>query len=97
MEGLGVVLSPLIAFIVTALFGRVIGDRASGVLTTIAGGVSFLFSAYMVVVSLEGAVHLSLYNFLPLRDYNLSFGLFFDPLSSITSAVVTFVATLIFL
>ena len=97
MEGLLVILPPLFAFLVIAFWGRRMGDFPSGIVAVLGGFFSFLFSAYMVAVSLKEPVHLSLYNFLPLRDYTLSFGLFFDPLSSITSAVVTFVATLIFL
>ncbi len=97
MEGLFVILPPLFAFLVIAFFGRRLGDFASGVTAVIGSAVSFLFSVYMVFVSLSSPYHLVLYEFLPLQDYTLSVGFYFDPLSSITSAVVTSVATLIFI
>ncbi len=97
MEGLVTVFSPLIAFLIIAFSGRWIGDRTSGVITSIAGGVSFLSSLIVVSRSLQEPYHIKLYEFLPLEGYSLKVGFYFDPLSSITAAVVTFVATLIFI
>ncbi len=97
MEGLLVLASPLVAFLVIGLLGRQIGDRASGILTVIAGAVSFFFSVVVAFEAVHAPVHIKLYEFLPLEGYTLTVGFYFDALSSITAAVVTFVATLIFL
>ncbi len=96
MESLIILLSPLISFILISFFGKSIGDKISGIITSLAGAVSFVFSLGAVFRSLEEPYHIKLYKFLPLEGYDLSVGFYFDPLSSITSAVVTFVATLIF-
>ncbi len=98
MEGLMVILSPLIAFAIIALFGRKIGDLASAIICTLGGALSFLFSTFISyhVISSQNPIHLKLYNFLPLQNFTLSFGLYFDTLSSITTSIVTSVATLIF-
>ncbi|RLJ71484.1 NADH-quinone oxidoreductase subunit L [Hydrogenivirga caldilitoris] len=96
MEGLMVLAFPLLAFLVTGLLGRQLGDRASGVITVLGGAFSFVFSLYMVYRALHSPVQIKLYEFLPLEGYTLSVGFYFDALSSITAAVVTLVATLIF-
>ena len=97
MEGLIVVLAPLIAFLVVGFLGRQIGDKASGIITIVGGGISFLFSLYTTTKALQSPIQIKLYQFLPLQDYQLSVGFYFDPLSSITASVVTLVATLIFI
>ncbi|MEJ5339731.1 MAG: NADH-quinone oxidoreductase subunit L, partial [Aquificaceae bacterium] len=97
MEGLVVLFSPLIAFVVIALLGSRMGDMASAVLCILGGAFSFVFSLWATFKALNEPFSVKLYNFLPMGDYTLSFGLLFDPLSSITASVVTFVATLIFI
>ena len=97
MEGIFVLLMPLFAFLVIAFFGRKIGDLTSGVIAVLGGAFSFVFSLYMVFKSLHTPIQTKLYEFLPLEGYTLTVGFYFDALSSITAAVVTFVATLIFL
>ncbi|MFN3870326.1 MAG: NADH-quinone oxidoreductase subunit L [Aquificaceae bacterium] len=92
-----ILLSPLIAFIIIGLFGSRIGDMASAILCVLGGAFSFLFSLWATTKALSSPFSVKLYDFLPLGDYTLSLGLYFDPLSSITSSVVTFVATLIFI
>ncbi|MCS6957439.1 MAG: NADH-quinone oxidoreductase subunit L, partial [Aquificaceae bacterium] len=96
MEGIAVLFSPLIAFILIGLFGSRIGDMASALLCILGGAFSFLFSLWATFKALNQPFSVKLYDFLPLGNYNLSLGLFFDPLSSVTASVVTFVATLIF-
>ena len=96
MEGLVVLAAPLSAFLLIGLLGRYIGDKASGIITIVAGAISFLFSIVVSFKSLHSPVQIKLYEFLPLEGYTLTVGFYFDALSSITAAVVTFVATLIF-
>ncbi|MEZ0337397.1 MAG: NADH-quinone oxidoreductase subunit L [Aquificaceae bacterium] len=97
MEGLLILLSPLIAFLVIGLFGSRLGDMASAILCVLGGLFSFLFSLWATSKALQEPFSVKLYDFLPLGNYTLSLGLYFDPLSSITASVVTFVATLIFI
>ncbi|EDP76492.1 NADH-quinone oxidoreductase subunit L [Hydrogenivirga sp. 128-5-R1-1] len=92
-----VVFSPLVAFLVIGFLGRQIGDKASGVITVIASAISFVSSLFVLSHSLHTPVQIKLYEFLPLEGYTLTVGFYFDALSSITTAVVTFVATLIFI
>ena len=92
-----ILLSPLIAFLVIGLFGSRLGDMASAILCVLGGLFSFLFSLWATTKALQEPFSVKLYDFLPLGNYTLSLGLYFDPLSSITASVVTFVATLIFI
>jgi len=92
-----ILLSPLIAFLVIGLFGSRLGDMASAILCVLGGLFSFLFSLWATSKALQEPFSVKLYDFLPLGNYTLSLGLYFDPLSSITASVVTFVATLIFI
>lgn len=97
MEGLLILLSPLIAFLVIGLFGSRLGDMASAILCVLGGLFSFLFSLWATTKALQEPFSVKLYDFLPIGNYTLSLGLYFDPLSSITTSVVTLVATLIFI
>ena len=97
MEGLLILFSPLIAFLVIGLFGSRLGDMASAILCVLGGLFSFLFSLWATTKALQEPFSVKLYDFLPLGNYTLSLGLYFDPLSSITTSVVTLVATLIFI
>ncbi len=92
-----VVFSPLLSFLFVGLLGKRIGDRASGVLTVLAGTISFALSLYSAAKAIKSPFTLKLYEFITVGHYTLSFGLYFDALSSITACIVTFVATLIFL
>ena len=97
MEGLIVLLTPLITFLIVLAFGRKIGDFASGVLTSVSAALTFLFSLAVTFKAVHNPIHIKLYNFIPISDYTLTLGLYFDALSSIMASVVTFVATLIFI
>ncbi|MFN7065661.1 MAG: proton-conducting transporter membrane subunit, partial [Aquificaceae bacterium] len=92
-----VLISPLIAFLLIGLFGSRLGDMASALLCVLGGALSFIFSIWSTAKALQEPFSVKLYDFLPLGDYTLSFGLYFDPLSSITASVVSLVATLIFI
>jgi len=97
MEGLLILFLPLIAFLVIGLFGSRLGDMASAILCVLGGLFSFLFSLWATTKALQEPFSVKLYDFLPLGNYTLSLGLYFAPLSSITTSVVTLVATLIFI
>jgi len=89
MEGVFVILMPLLAFLIIAFFGRRMGDLTSGIIAVLGGAFSFIFSLFMVFKTLHQPVQIKLYEFLPLEGYTLTVGFYFDPLSSITAAVVT--------
>ncbi len=97
MEGIWVLLSPLIAFLIIGLFGRKTGDMPASIIAVLGSAFSFIFSLYMTTKALQHPVQIKLWNFLPIDNYTLQVGFYFDPLSSITASVVTFVATLIFI
>ncbi|NPB07412.1 MAG: NADH-quinone oxidoreductase subunit L, partial [Aquificae bacterium] len=89
MEGIVVLLTPLFSFLVILVFGRRIGDFASGVVASVSAGLTTLFSFIITLKALNQPIHFKLYNFLPIGDYTLSLGFYFDPLSSIMATVVT--------
>jgi NADH-quinone oxidoreductase subunit L len=95
--GLAVILSPLIAFLIIGAFGRRIGDLSSSIIAVLGSAFSFIFSLFMTAQALKEPIQIKLWNFLPIDEYTLQVGFFFDPLSTITTSVVTFVATLIFI
>ena len=97
MEGLSVILTPLIAFLIIWTFGRKIGDLGSGILASVAAGLTTIFSLVITPKAIHNPIHIKLYNFLPIDNYTLQIGFYFDSLSSIMTLVVTFVATLIFI
>ncbi|RUM31066.1 MAG: NADH-quinone oxidoreductase subunit L, partial [Aquifex sp.] len=94
MVELGVVLTPLIAFLIILVFGRKIGDLGSGILASVAAGLTTIFSLVVTLKAIHNPIHIKLYNFLPIDNYTLQIGFYFDSLSSIMTLVVTFVATL---
>lgn len=91
MEAL-VLFLPLFAFLVVGLLGRYLGDLMSALITIGASSLSFALSLLVLSKALSSPFSVKLYQFLPF----VSFGLYFDALSSITTAVVTLVASLIF-
>ncbi len=97
MEGLAVIVSPLIAFLIIGLFGRRLGDLPSSIIAVLGSVFFFIFSLFMTAQALKEPIQIKLWNFLPIDSYILQVGFFFDPLSAITTTVVTFVATLIFI
>ncbi|AAC07303.1 NADH dehydrogenase I chain L [Aquifex aeolicus VF5] len=96
MVELGVIFTPLIAFLIILLFGRKIGDLGSGIIASVGAGLTTLFSLVVALKAIHSPVHVKLYDFLPIGNYTLSLGFYFDSLSSLMALVVTFVATLIF-
>ena len=97
MEGILILLMPLFAFTITALGGRRLGDLASGVITTLGGFFSFVFTIYTMFRAIKDPFTVKVYNFLPLKEGGVSIGFYFDALSTTMAVVVTGVATVIFL
>ena len=90
-----IILSPLISFIIIALFGRRLGDFTSGVINAIGGILSFIF-AFMVFLNLKSPEDIILYKFLPVSHTSIDMGLYIDRLSISTTLVVSFVSSVIF-
>ncbi|RUM31874.1 MAG: NADH-quinone oxidoreductase subunit L, partial [Aquifex sp.] len=96
MEGLFIIFTPLITFLIILGFGRKIGDLGSGIIASVGAGLTTLFSLVVTIKAIHNPLHVKLYNFLPIDNYTLSLGFYFDSLSSLMALVVTLVATLIF-
>ncbi|MCS7084245.1 MAG: NADH-quinone oxidoreductase subunit L, partial [Aquificaceae bacterium] len=72
---------PLIAFLLIGAFGKQIGDFSSWFITLLSALFSSIFSAIALWrVLKDGPYSVELYSFLPLGEYSLSFGLYFDHL-----------------
>ncbi|MCS7083729.1 MAG: NADH-quinone oxidoreductase subunit L, partial [Aquificaceae bacterium] len=92
-----ILLYPLIAFLIISAFGSKVKDFYSWLITLLSALFSSIFSAIALWrVLKDGPYSVELYSFLPLGEYSLSFGLYFDHLSASMAFVVSVVATLIF-
>ncbi|HIP42898.1 MAG TPA: NADH-quinone oxidoreductase subunit L, partial [Aquifex aeolicus] len=92
MEGLFIILTPLIVFLIILVSGKKIGDLKSGILASVAAGLTAVFSFIVTLKAIHNPIHIKLYNFLPIDNYTLQIGFYFDSLSSIMTLVVTSVA-----
>jgi NADH dehydrogenase subunit L (EC 1.6.5.3) len=90
-----ILLFPLLSFITIGLFGRRIGDFASGVINAGAGILSFIV-ALITMLSMKGPEDIVFYKFLPLSNTSVDIGIYIDKLSISTTVTVTFVASVIF-
>jgi NADH-quinone oxidoreductase subunit L len=97
MDALLIILFPLIAFLLVGLFGRRLGDLPSAIVAVLGSALSFLFSIPALLKALNSPFSVKLYDFISLGSYTLTLGLFFDPLSAITTSLVCLVSTLIFI
>ncbi|MFN4319755.1 MAG: NADH-quinone oxidoreductase subunit L, partial [Aquificaceae bacterium] len=61
MEGLTVLLSPLVAFLIIGLFGSRIGDMASALICVLSGLFSFIFSLWATAKALKAPFSTKLY------------------------------------
>jgi NADH-quinone oxidoreductase subunit L len=57
----------------------------------------FIFSIPALLKALNSPFSVKLYDFISLGSYTLTLGLYFDPLSAITTSLVCFISTLIFI
>jgi NADH-quinone oxidoreductase subunit L len=92
-----IILFPFIAFLLIGLFGRRLGDLLSAIITVLGSALAFLFSIPALLKALNSPFSVKLYDFISLGTYTLTLGLYFDPLSAITTSLVCLVSTLIFI
>jgi NADH-quinone oxidoreductase subunit L len=97
MEALLIILFPFISFLLVGLFGRRLGDLPSAIITVLGSALAFLFSIPALLKALNSPFSVKLYDFISLGTYTLTLGLYFDPLSAITTSLVCFISTLIFI
>jgi NADH-quinone oxidoreductase subunit L len=92
-----IILFPLLAFLFIGLFGRRLGDLPSAIIAVLGSALSFIFSIPALLKALNSPFSVKLYDFISLGSYTLTLGLYFDPLSAITTSLVCFISTLIFI
>ena len=93
-------LFPLAGFLVLVTFGRRMGERLSGIIATVAIGLSFV-AALITFLGLMGQsnreVTQNLYTWLPVGSLHVNIALLVDPLSITMCLFVTFISALIHL
>jgi NADH-quinone oxidoreductase subunit L len=97
MDALLIILFPLITFLLIGLFGRRLGDLPSAIVAVLGSALSFIFSIPALLKALNSPFSVKLYDFISLGSYTLTLGLYFDPLSAITTSLVCLISTLIFI
>ncbi|MEN3034049.1 MAG: NADH-quinone oxidoreductase subunit L, partial [Aquificaceae bacterium] len=85
-----ILLYPLIAFVLISIIGSRVNVFYSYLISLLSALFSSIFStiAFYRVLK-DGPFAVKLYDFLPLGDYSLSFGLYFDHLSASMALVVS--------
>jgi NADH-quinone oxidoreductase subunit L len=97
MEALLIILFPFIAFLLIGFFGRRLGDLLSAIITVLGSALSFLFSIPALLKALNSPFSVKLYDFISFGKETLTLGLYFDSLSAITTSLVCFISTMIFI
>jgi NADH-quinone oxidoreductase subunit L len=92
-----IILFPFIAFLLIGLFGRRLGDLLSAIITVLGSALAFIFSIPALLKALNSPFSVKLYDFISFGKETLTLGLYFDPLSAITTSLVCLVSTLIFI
>jgi len=94
-----IVTLPLLASIISGLFGRFIGIRGAAILNTSCVTISFVLSVVVFYeVALAGCIcHISLAPWIYSEMFDASWGFWFDTLTAIMLIVVTFVSSLVHL
>lgn len=94
---LTIVLAPLIASMLTGLFGKSIGRSGSHWLTILGVGVSFFLSLYVFkqVIFDQLTYNIDVYEWLALGDFSFKIGFLIDPLTVTMMIVVTFVSLMV--
>ena len=89
---------PLAAFLINGLFGRRYLGQLTGLIATVAVGLSALLSIGVFVEVLGGKTQtvVSLYRWIAVGDFSVNVSALIDPLSSVMLLVVTVVSFLIF-
>ncbi len=91
---------PLAGFLILALFGRRLGDKASGTIGTIAVGLSFLVAVgvfFDLISKSNREFTQNLFTWIPVGTLQVKVALLVDPLSVTMILFVTFISTLIHL
>jgi len=68
---IGIILFPLISFLVVGLFGRRVGDLASAIITVLGSFFAFLLSIPASIKALSSPFSVPLYEFISLGNYTL--------------------------
>lgn len=94
---LTIVLAPLVASMLSGLFGKTIGRSGSHWLTIIGVGVSFFLSLYVFkqVIFDQVSFNIDVYQWLALGDFSFKVGFLIDPLTVTMMVVVTFVSLMV--
>ncbi|HAF11739.1 MAG TPA: NADH-quinone oxidoreductase subunit L [Candidatus Limnocylindria bacterium] len=89
---------PLAAFLINGLFGRRFLGHLTGLIATVAVGLSALLSIGVFVEVLGGKTQtvVALYKWIAVGDFSINVSALIDPLSSVMLLVVTVVSFLIF-
>lgn len=93
-----IVLAPLLASIVTGLFGRAIGRNAAHWFTIIGVAISFFLSLVIfkqVIFDQISHTSIDIYQWLSLGDFTFKIGFLIDPLTVTMMVVVTFVSLMV--
>jgi NADH-quinone oxidoreductase subunit L len=91
---------PLAGFLILALFGRRLGDKASGTIGTVAVGLSFLVAVgvfFDLISKSNREFTQNLFTWIPVGTLQVKVALLVDPLSVTMILFVTFISTLIHL
>lgn len=91
---------PLAGFLINLLFGKAFPRKISGWIATISVAMAFLLAVveFVNLTSIDQAgrlINTNLFTWFPLGSTNVTFGIYFDPLSAVMVLFVTGVATLI--
>jgi NADH-quinone oxidoreductase subunit L len=92
-----IILFPLLAFLLIGLFGRRLGDLLSAIIAVLGSALAFIFSIPALLKALNSPFSVKLYDFISFGKETLTLGLYFDPLSAITTSLVCLVSTMIFI
>src|SRR4029077_5703674 len=89
---------PLAAFLINGLFGRRWLGHLTGLIATVAVGLSALLSigVFLEVLGGKSQTVVSLYKWIAVGDFSINVSALIDPLSSVMLLVVTVVSFLIF-
>jgi len=92
-----ILLLPCLGFVLAGLFGRYLGRLGSAYCGTICMVLTWLISLiiFYEVCLCRSTVIVDLYNWILIDIYDVSFGLLFDPLSSIMVVVVVTISSLV--
>lgn len=94
-----IIIFPFLGFILAGLFGKFFGRLGSAFISTFNLFLTWLLALFIFyeVVLCSSTTNIILYNWILFDIYNISFGLYFDTLSSIMVIVITSISFLVHL